>query len=113
MSLHEFHHIDYSYLRPSKKLFTVKAEEDIVRKDEDGKFMYRNTFYNVPVPDHNMKTINEFDQIYTKERTYPSWWTISDTWRFLESKQYDLEDTKKELEYFTFLIKTQNSLGFS
>ena len=102
MNLSEYHHIDYSYLRPSKKWFTPKTPEQLVHQDEDGKFAYRNVFYEVEIPEDVKKNANDIQSDLIQSRgTIPHWWTMVDTWRFLSEQDFDREKTVNDITYVT------------
>lgn len=100
---HQFHYIDYEYLRPSKKYLVQKTQQQ-EWTHFDGEPVFRNLYYGTQIPEEQAAKIDGYNR-YIKEELLskqikphvPEFWSYHDSWRFADAASYKKEDMVRDI----------------
>lgn len=116
---HDFHYIDYSYLRPNKKWLVEKSIEQEFTYLQNEQ-IYRNIYYGVSIPEEQILKTEEYNNFIEEELlkgnivpNMPEFWSFHDSWRFADAAQYKKENMVRDAVNHSPWIESMKKFSLS
>lgn len=108
---HPFQNIDYGYLRANESHIIEKTREQLYYCDKNGKQCYRQIFSGLDLPGEQKANIEKLHFFLEQDCAVnlPPYWTIYDTYRYLECCGFKEADARRDvMEHCEYIKKKQN-----